>query len=454
MFANTTGGDSDSDGTPDYEDITLKNISNDESFTIRVFEVKIPTSYYLIDKAGKIILGPQESTSSELTVPDNWYSPLVKTYRYWKIGAFNPEGIASGTYELIDNPDSYKINVLSDLSTGEHIYVTYDVDPDFIFDTTDDDKTGDQAYMLRFTGGETFRQENGKDALMSEDKAQKAVYPYSNGDAMLYVYGSEQWTTQLSSGASTRSRWLWYVVSPTSDPYHVKIMSHQGQASSHSYFRTYPVTYYDNATSTNVTKVVTGVTTKNTDAASEPATEYMILGRKSGSDVFYKLVTVDNLTDDAGTQTRTVNSFEQYWKNNPTIQNILKEGTDIRVTSFETYSDDITLNASQLDKLKTKLETALFNKWHSYKAFANAAPWVGWKTDSVGTDKKYKSKTHWFQTIDMGSSGEFVFEPVTLQPHVILIDNHGWEVMRIPMYTDKNMTVTNPDLKKYNSPMV
>ena len=419
----------------DHEDITLKRLSDGSTFSIRVNTVEIPTSYYLIDKAGKIIFGPKASTSSNLAVPSEWESPLVSKYHYWKVGAFDEEKRTADdpVYELIQDPAPTEIKYLTDLTAGEHIYVTYDVDPSFVFDTTDDDAVGTQAYMLRFTGGETFRQENGKDALMTT--AQKAVYPYSNGDAMLYVYGSEQWNTQLSSGASTRTRWLWYVVSPDSDPYHVYIMSHQGQASSHSYFRTYAVDFGGNS------HIVTGVTTKNSAAASEEPTEYMILKQNSNC----KLVALID-----GVQ-HTVNSFEQYWKNNPTLQNML----DTKVAALETYDDDITLNSTQLNQLEAKLTTALYDKWHSYKAFANAAPWVGWKTDNTGSGKQYKKKTHWFQTIDMGSTGEFVFEPTTLQPQVILIDNHGWEVMRVPMYTDSQMKDINREaLSKYDSPMV
>ena len=206
--------------------------------------MEIPTSYHLIDKSGKDLSGPIESTSSTLELPDSWKSPLVTKYHFWRESAFN---ITNGTYELLTEiKDSEtgevtqaaptEIESLTELGSNEQIYVTYDVDPTFVFDTTDDDATGTQAYRLEFTGGETFNQENGKDAVMTT--AQKAVFPYSNGDACLYVYGTEQWNTQLASGASTRTRWLWYVVSPNSDPYHVFIMSHQGQASSHNYFRT------------------------------------------------------------------------------------------------------------------------------------------------------------------------------------------------------------------------
>ena len=125
------------------------------------------------------------------------------------------------------------------------------------FDVSDDDVAHNElypTYMLRFYGGESFNQENGLDGI--DASAQKAEYPYSNGDAMLFVYSDTKRANQFASGASTRPRWLWYPVSPKAakvkvgvdsvlvtsgykgDPYHVKIMSHSAQASSHNYFRT------------------------------------------------------------------------------------------------------------------------------------------------------------------------------------------------------------------------
>ena len=392
ITANSTGPDTDSNGEADYEDITLKSYADGTTLTVRVNEVEIPTSYHLIDKNKTDFSGPIESNSTSLDLPDSWKSPLVTKYHFWRESAFNITTTAGITkYELkkekknetgaVIEPAPTEIQSLTELENNEQIYVTYDVDPSFVFDTTDkDDVDGMQAYRLQFTGGESFNQENGKDAVMT--KSQKAVFPYANGDACLYVYGQEQWDAQLSSGASTRTRWLWYVVSENSDPYHVYIMSYQGQASSHNYFRTYSVEYGGN------THIVTGVTTRNAavgaEGANELPTEYMILKQRSNC----KLVTVEGR--------HVVNSFEQYWKNNPTVLNLI----DPKVTDTETYADDITLSSDQTADLPSN--------WHTYKAFANAAPWVGWKTDNTGTGKQYKQKSHWFQTIDMGSTGEFI----------------------------------------------
>jgi hypothetical protein len=129
-----------------------------------------------------------------------------------------------------------------------------------------------------------------------------------------------------------------------------------------------------------------------------------------------------------------VNTFEQYWKNNPTVQNRLG---DAKVTSTESATEDIILTPAQ---------ASLLTGWHTYQTWAQAAPWVKWTEDGK-TGKKYQNKHHWFQTIDMGSTGEFTFEATTLEPEVILLDNHGWEIMRIPLSDAAK-------LKKYDSPMV
>ena len=325
---------------------TFSTTSTGSEIQVIAYTNKSSVTYHLIDQAGKDLL-QISSTSDTRELPSEWQSPMVSTYHYWKVGAFDKYD-NNTTYKLKADPSSYVINSLLDVTDSE-IYVTYDVNDNITFDTQDNDKTGSTAYMLKFYGGESFYQEDGKDGVMTTK--QQAVYPYSNGDAMLYVYGQEQWNTQLSSGASTRQRWLWYPVSPDTakvntgteqnpnmvpvtpgykgDPYHVKIMSHSGQADSHNYFRTYVVNYG------GINHVVTGVTTKNEDVdkthANQLPTEYMVLNAPNSR---YKLVTVNKIALDIngdgdysdegeGTDHRIVTSFEQYWKNNPTIQNIL-----------------------------------------------------------------------------------------------------------------------------------
>ena len=397
--------------------------TGDASLQVRAYPVGGGVTYWLIDKAGKLIEKiPSKSTA--LALPEAWKSPLVddEDYHYFPTPGYD-EGTdtytPTGTIEGEIDPD-----------LTPNIYVTYDVNDKVEFY----DPSGEAAgitYMLKFSGGESFKQENGLDGVMASP--QKAVYPYSNGDAMLYVYGQDRWDTQLASGASTRNRWLWYVESPTNDPYHVKIRSYSSQVSSNNFFRTYVVNYGGS------NHVVTGVTTMNEAVSNpesanyQPPTEYMVLRTDNGQ---CKLVTLDQIDDGTTTERRTVTSFEQYWKNNPTVQSELG-GSKVTVT--ETYSSDIVLNSDQLEHLP--------NNWHTYKAFANAAPWVGWVTDATGSGKQYLNKNHWFQTIDMGSTGAFTFEATSLEPQVILLDQHGWEVMRAPLSDVAT-------LRKYDSPMV
>ncbi len=420
--------------------------TGDASLQIKVNPVTIPATFKLIDKAGKILTSIT-STSGDVELPDEWKSPLVSEYQYWKESAFTIEG---DVYTLKANPsESDKAQNVID---NPIIYVTYKVNDKVNFETTDettDDDNVGGTYRLQFVNGESFRQEDGKDAVMTT--AQKGVYPYFCGDGMFYVYADEQWTTQLNSGASTRSRWLWYVVSPTSDPYHVKIMSYHLNAKpidkKHGYFRTFPVTYRDLSTQTNVTRYVTSLTTTAEDDGAPSPTEYMVL---TGAGGHCKLVTVDEIvgapTNGSYGTRQTVRTLEQYWKNNPTIQNTLGGA---KVTQEETYSGNITLTDQQ--------EAILPTYWHTYKSLVNSAPWVGWTGDGhSGTGRQYKNKNHWFQTINMsdteGSDGEFEFVETTLTPQVILIDNHGWEIMRKPLY-DKDGNL-NTELKLYDSEMV
>ena len=424
--------------------------TGDASLQIKVNPVTIPATFKLIDKAGKILTSIT-STSGDVELPDEWKSPLVSEYQYWKESAFTKDGEGEdAVYTLKANPEeSDKAQSVTD---NPIIYVTYKVNDKVNFETTDettDDDNVGGTYRLQFINGESFQQENGKDAVMTT--AQKGVYPYFCGDGMFYVYGDDQWETQLNSGASTRSRWLWYVVSPTSDPYHVKIMSNQLNAKpidkKHGYFRTFPVTYRDLSTQTNVTRYVTSLTTTAEDDGAPSPTEYMVL---TGAGGHCKLVTFDEIADapvngSYGTR-QTVKTLEQYWKNNPTIQNTLGGA---KVTQEETYSGNITLTDQQ--------EAILPTYWHTYKSLVNSAPWVGWTGDGhSGTGRQYKNKNHWFQTINMsdteGSDGEFEFVETTLTPQVILIDNHGWEIMRKPLY-DKDGNL-NTELKLYDSEMV
>ena len=416
---------------------------------IQAYPNSATITYKLIDQAGKILLNIQ-TKSDAVELPSDWQSPLVDKYNYWKVGAFD---ITGDVYKLKADPESNRISTITDVEEDNVIYVTYEVNDKITFDISDDDKTHNAlypTYMLKFYLGQTFNQENGSDGI--ETSAQKAEYPYSNGDAMLYVYSDTRREAQFSSGASTRPRWLWYAVSPKpamvnsqrvtpgykGDPYHVKIMSHSADVKSktdpdntkhQNFFRTYVVNYGGSD------HVVTGLTTKHADVEGAAPTEYMVLGAPEGR---YKLVTVQEIAgapENGAYGTRqTVNTFEQYWKNNPTVQNRLG---DAKVTRTESATEDIELTAAQ---------ASMLTGWHTYQTWAQAAPWVSWTEDGK-SGKKYQNKHHWFQTIDMGATGEFTFEAQSIDPEVILLDQHGWEIMRAPL----SETAT---LRKYDSPMV
>jgi len=442
-------GDTYVDG--DHHDITLKNFTSGESFTVRVNTVEIPTSYYLIDKTGRQIFGPKESTSATMEIPSEWSSPLA-TYHYWRNTSFEE---TAGVYTLLD--EQTELSGLAELGAGEHVFITYDVKNDIDLDGRNllgvADKVG-KSYRLQFVDGDSFNQEDGLDGV--SESPTKAIYPYSNGDASLYVYGEAQWNTQLSSGASTRTRWLWYLepAKGVLDPYHVRVSSYQTQTSYkvsdsetrnfHSYLRTYKPEGYSG--------IVTGVTNNNPlahgGAASDPAvtnlpegSEYMLLG----TDLSHlKLVTVEPISDGSTAERRTVNSFEQYWKNNPTVQGEL-------TTKVTQVGRNVTLTADQKSQLPTG--------WHAYNAWANSAPWVHNNDGGGGTahttSKKFLNEEHVYQTINMGETFRFV--ETEIKPMLILLDQHGWEIARLPLPsgpTDPKRKDIYADLHKYSSPMV
>ena len=441
-----------------YVDVTFFN-SAVEAFTVEVNTVKLPITFTLIDKKGEVIqsLIPYDSNLG-LNLPVAWRSPLVTTYHYWKttIDPMTSEETRVEIFDVNDREDNV-------------ILVTYDVDNTLLdLDGRNSLNVADKVnktYMLNFSEGQNFNQEDGSDGVMGTTR--KAVYPYNNGDGALYVYGSERWTEQLASGASTRSRWLW-VIEPANnpasvaelDPYHVLISSYQTQTSYkiddthtrsfHSYLRTYQPTGHN--------AIVTGVTNDNPlahggEASADPdktdATVYMILGTSLST---CHLMTRETVPFDDGVspsnERRIVNTFEQYWKNNPTCYNIIKDTTGDGVT--EGQGVNVALSPTQQAALTAK-------DWHVYQAWANAANW----SSNPKASKSFADGKHWFQTINMGSSGSFTFEETTLDPMLILLDQHGWEIarMKLPSDPSKSANYTKnaeryATIHKYNSPMV
>ncbi len=433
-------------------------------------------TYHVIDKQHKIVI-EKTTTNDELEVPEEIRSPLVTKWRFWTRDAFVADDIsASQTYNYNGTPTP--LNNLAEATSNDKtdIYATYDevgaistavqlqtVDPTVKQSTESDGNTTvarnynsgyDKMYLLQFTGGESFYQENASDWFETEKT--KAVYPYTCGDAGMYVYGEKDWSEQLSKGASTRTRWTWYLVSYhetaafRNDPYHVKITSWQSShsrkvgtttTSYYSYFRTYYDAGAEKVITTNVTDDPL-VTTYNAEtnphgnAAAVP-TEYMVLGIAGN----YKLLTVNVIAEGAvneidGSKRQVVHSFEQYWK---TWETMMKKGEYSGFDANTEIPDDE--NGYNRDKI------------YSYDTWAYARPTSG---EKAGGAKEYKYGTHYFQTIEMGENFHLV--DVSFSPVLILLDNHGWEVMRrpIPMTSDtsEQEEAKRTSIKAFDSPMV
>ncbi len=466
-----------------------------------VLNQNIDYVYHLIDKAKHELL-TASSKNPELALPAEYQSPLVETYHFYDqdnitesdgeytvntpatelsslIGllatATAPSSSDATSYDDADANHKHADAVSTDdinekakklTVTGNHyykigddyyvvnvtkacyydIYVTYDVNDIVNFNKG--------QYMLKFLEpfADGYHLEDGNDKLTA-NKIQ-AVYPYCNGDGNMNVYGSAMQSEQFNGGASTRPRWVWYFVSDNKDPYHVSIRSKSNTTyngiSNNTYLTTYAVHFNQDA-DPNTMHVVTGGTLPG--IASEEPTEYMVLGTKSN----YKLLTTNEINDGTTTERRKVTSLEQYWK----TYNMLKLDVLGINKNTDAYSEDATTWVVP-DSLRTVLETKLDNrgvgtgKWHSYRAYANATRWNGYNDKSNGSGKKVvENIEHWFQTFDMGN-GTFDIESADIPPVLVLLDRHGWEIMRRPLPN----TTTYPEgeelkgLREFDSPLV
>lgn len=412
----------------------------------------------LVDKAGNELYTESNVPASRVSeansvsgrngdpLNNDWRSPLVTRYYYYK----SAEGAkTNNSSDLFD---------WSSTETTPTVYVGYEVGTDIDLNTkvtdiservrrSDDDATMVRnaskfgtMYMLKFLNGVNDYLEDGKDAVETEQK-KKPVYPYANGDGAMYIYDQNRWDAQAEAGASTRTRWPWYLVSPTNDPYHVYVTAWQ-QSHTHTaddaaktktnyynFFRT----YYNNTISQVVTTSISD-DPKATDtrltggAAANVPTQYMLLGTTG----HYKLVTSDAVAGATADATygghQTVKTLENYWKNNPTVQT-QAGGQD---------------PAADNDKLTGK-------GWHRYESWAYAANW-----GSDSKTKTYSYGNHWYKTFDMGD-GTFDLEPTEIDAVLVLLDNHGWEVMRqkIAKHKEANKyAAAQAALRKFDSPMV
>lgn len=459
-------------------------------------------TYHLIDKAKHELL-TVKSKSPELVLPAEYQSPLVGTYNYY--GEENIT-ITGDIYEptdasvKIDNLDAVYTKNSGDYSSqwtaadSDHkktaidatdvdtqakelkvtghvyfkigetstyydvnvtkpfhgdIYVTYVANDIVTFNTG--------SYMLKFLEphADGYYLEDGNDKLTNSKI--KAVYPYCNGDGNLNIYGTAMNEEQMKGGASTRPRWIWYFASEN-DPYHVAIRSRStisyNGISNPTYLTTYVVHFNQDAE--GVKKVVTGGTLPG--IASVDPTEYMILGSQGN----YKLLTTQKIDDGTTIERRQVTSLEQYWK---TYNMIKKDVLAIDVKDDPTYKDaysDDELTWVVPTEKRSDLENALDEKgvgtgqWHSYDAYANATRWNGYNDKTDGHEKKVVEKVeHWFQTFDMGN-GTFDIESADIPPVLVLLDLHGWEIMRLPLPT-ANYPEGDDELaalRAYDSPMV
>ena len=418
-------------------------------------------TYTLVDKA-KDELFTVTSTNPRLALPSEYQSPLVDTYYYYPTkDKAETDNHSNNITEIAQDDDN-------DAADDNHVWVTYTVNDNVKFNTASN--TTKNPYLLRFHNGKSYHLEDGSDKLTTGDKI-KAMYPYTNGDGNLNVYGEAMRDEQMNGGTNTRSRWQWFFESANSDPYHVKIHSKNQITTSlgkdYVYLRTYAVHFNQDA-SASTTHIVTGSTLPGVWKA---ATEYMVLGTAGN----YKLMTTqavpidlngDGDTSDAGEsagERQYVKSFEQYWKTYDMIKKHL-----LNITTDE-YSEDPTtfvMPSTKWSDLKTALTTKGVNNeedlnyidgsnWHSYSIVANAKRWNGY--DDKGKDsKKVEELEHWFQSFDMGD-GTFTIENGEVPPVLVLLDRHGWEIMRKPIPTgssDPEAEAKLAALKVFDSPMV
>ena len=436
--------DSDDDGNSDIYHIGRASSDNSDVMIYRgdtyahgsdevrfVLEGTTVVNYHLIDKNGDEIFEDEiKSKNSRLSLPPEYVSPLVANYYYYSTKA---EALSYRSYGTVGTRIS---EASEDSDTDNAVWVVYDIN-DLV-----EYNVGNKMYRLKFENGESFHQEDGHDHMNATK--QKAIYPYCNGDCSFFVYGKEQLDEQLGGAASTRTRWAWYLESENKDPYHVKIVSRQqekdaSQINQRIYFRTY-VANYDNAN-----HVVTGTTTPG--VTEIPGTEYMVLGLKNQ----YKLTTLDKINDGSTNARRTVNSFEQYWKTWETITDgVGKKDSNNNNPNIDA-DGNITVDLSFSAPVSDATREEVLNGLHTYTAWAKSRP-----IQKKSASKRFANETHYYHTVNMGT-GTFDFEEMEIIPVLVLLDQHGWEIMRKPLPTgtdDPDKAAKYDAIRPYNSPMV
>lgn len=472
-FMAATGADLSSDPYYNLGRVSDGNVSllasdayghGDAAVQVLLKTMQKTTTFHIIDMSGRIVV-EQSGFFDALDVPPQWKSPLVQTYHFYEHNDFRVHDdvytLRSGVTEIPDFA-----------SAPADIYVTYEPNDNYDLDGSENRAIDGKKYLLKFAGGTSFKQEK-SDGF--ETAAAPGIYPYINGEGGLFVYGQEKLDETEGAVGSTRTRWAWYLEG--GDPYRLKISSLQTKTDGvddtrHSYLRTYKPQGYD--------QVVTGVISNNpkvsdgTDGtdptgshdARHTATDYMIL---NGTNGHLRLVTsdvVDDLDGNAANDVRhTVNSFENYWKTNPTALDALinnaETGNPLQrpnpdLSDEERKSRRSTLGTQVNSNGLTSEQEAVFDGlgWHSYDVWANGSTWTS-------SSKKFDYIPHWFLTIDVGTetngvyNGDFDLVEYELDGALILLDQHGWEVMRKPITNlSTKKAAYASELRKYDSPMV
>lgn len=464
-IGRATGTDTD---TKIYSVSTAGFAHGDNALRFELFG-KVPITYTLIDKAGNELLDVS-SNNPRLTLPAEFVSPLVETYYYYPTKA---KAISALTANKVDPESGDAITEIDsdtqedDATPGDsHVWVTYKVNN--LVDFNDNNSSYLLKFLHPFDAG--YYLEDGNDKLTTE-KIQ-AVYPYTNGDGSLNIYGQKMNEEQMGGGAATRPRWVWFFESDNDDPYHVKIHSKStisfNSVSHPTYLQTYAVHFRQDANEKKQ-RIVNGGALPG--IASVEPTEYMILGTAGK----YQLMTTnpvkadlngDGDTDDtvdgvSENARRSVTSFEQYWKTYNMVKlHVLgiSKSTDAFSNVESTWVVPTADDPATLADESTYRTTIEARGWHSYDVIANATRWNGYNDKSDGGhEKKVVEKLeHWFQTFDMGD-GEFAIESAVIPPVLVLLDRHGWEIMRQPL--PPVSTYPNGDdqlkaLRVFDSPMV
>ena len=402
-------------------------------------------TYHLIDRKGRDLIQvvARQAPGEKPHFPDEYRSPLVpdeagkEGYHYWIIDNFTVTG---SKYEL----ETGQTEVTSISATGD-IYVTYDIGDEYDMINKKD------MFLLKFEAGTPFRAEDGSDGM--ESAPITPVYPYCNGDCNFFVYGQAQFDLQQQGAASTRTRWAWFLESDDNDPYHVKICSRQTDTYNGDEVRAYFSTYQPSG----YKKIVTNLVWPSISGLK--GSEYMILG----TDGHYRLMTTETVPLDAdgdkiieSNARVTVKSFEQYWKTYDTVKNKLLKDILEESDKGANPSGSITVPytpASYRELLEGTDEGEY--GFHSYNHWAYAKRFNGYNAAGK-TSKGWEEVEHWFQTVDM-NEGYFDLIPIEINPVLILLDQHGWEIMRKPLPTsptDETKWAKYDEIRPYDSPMV